>query len=296
MRTSTLSGERKSPTIIKPGQIVFRIWCKTFKHYLVMRKALSKIIPTICTAHSIREVCSTFTRRFQPGIVKILLYHSVSTHKPYMIEFAQIKYFWLEQCWSRGVLEWFYVWYWVSNYHRNVSVMCSTAFIEKNNYRWTDSGSRNVPFPFPCDGSQSTKRSSSKRSSTAPENAVDELIQNEQKYIDSLMNGILNFIPLIYHMNLPGGLRGQRNNLFGNVEEIHELHQDDFLPALRRCYQNVEKIAQCFIHYVETEKFYCYVKYALNRRKSDTIFERHRDYFSVTQLFLSNCMPSYNGV
>ncbi|XP_021707050.1 uncharacterized protein LOC5571112 isoform X2 [Aedes aegypti] len=148
---------------------------------------------------------------------------------------------------------------------------------------WTDSGSRNVPFPFPCDGSQSTKRSSSKRSSTAPENAVDELIQNEQKYIDSLMNGILNFIPLIYHMNLPGGLRGQRNNLFGNVEEIHELHQDDFLPALRRCYQNVEKIAQCFIHYVETEKFYCYVKYALNRRKSDTIFERHRDYFSSNQ-------------
>ncbi|KXJ81647.1 hypothetical protein RP20_CCG018380 [Aedes albopictus] len=137
---------------------------------------------------------------------------------------------------------------------------------------------RNESNEFLSDKSLSTERYSS-----PPENAADELLQNEQKYIDNLMNGILNFIPLIYHMNLPEGLRGQRNNLFGNVEEIHELHQDDFLPALRRCYQNVEKIAQCFIHYVETDKFYCYVKYALNRRKSDTIFERHRDYFSSNQ-------------
>lgn len=146
---------------------------------------------------------------------------------------------------------------------------------------------RNESNEFLSDKSLSTERYSS-----PPENAADELLQNEQKYIDNLMNGILNFIPLIYHMNLPEGLRGQRNNLFGNVEEIHELHQDDFLPALRRCYQNVEQIAQCFIHYVETDKFYCYVKYALNRRKSDTIFERHRDYFSVIKSY--NTLTIFN--
>ncbi|XP_062557491.1 uncharacterized protein LOC134222347 [Armigeres subalbatus] len=144
-----------------------------------------------------------------------------------------------------------------------------------------DSFTRESTFDATFDDTMDRNRM--KRLSTSPANAVDELLQNEQKYIDNLMNGILNFIPLLYHMNLPAGLCGQRNNLFGNIEEIHELHQDEFIPALGRCYQNVEQIAECFIHFIETDKLYCYVKYALNRRKAGIIFERHRDYFSSNQ-------------
>ncbi|XP_065074380.1 uncharacterized protein LOC135698374 [Ochlerotatus camptorhynchus] len=121
------------------------------------------------------------------------------------------------------------------------------------------------------------------RNNKPPENASDELRQNEQKYIDNLLHGILNYIPLLYQLNLPEGLSGQRNNLFGNIEEIHELHQDDFLPALQRCHRNVDQIAECIIHFIDTKKFYCYMKYAMNRRKANMIFELHRDFFSSIQ-------------
>nr|XP_029713467.1 uncharacterized protein LOC109431537 isoform X2 [Aedes albopictus] len=114
-------------------------------------------------------------------------------------------------------------------------------------------------------------------------NAVAELLEKEQNYVDGLTNGISNYIPLLERAILPEGLRGQRNNLFANIEEMHKFHQDELLPALQSCNENVEQIAECFIRFIDSDKFYCYVKYAMNRRKADTIFERHREYFKQNQ-------------
>ncbi|XP_062713111.1 uncharacterized protein LOC109422418 isoform X1 [Aedes albopictus] len=126
------------------------------------------------------------------------------------------------------------------------------------------------------------------RQNSTLKNAVAELLEKEQNYIDGLMNGILYFIPLLERAILPEGLRGQRNNLLTNIEEIHKFHQDEFLPALQSCNENVDQIAECFIRFIDSDKFYCYVKYAMNRRKADTIFERHRQYFTQNQMVMQS--------
>ncbi|XP_058831090.1 uncharacterized protein LOC131689802 [Topomyia yanbarensis] len=111
-----------------------------------------------------------------------------------------------------------------------------------------------------------------------PKNAVEEFLQNERKYVDRLQHYISSLIPIMYQHNLPTGLRFQKNNIFANIESIHAMHRDEFLPALEQCKNNAEKIMHTVVEFIENDKFYCYVLYALNKHKSGRICDANSDY------------------
>ncbi|XP_055596883.1 uncharacterized protein LOC129746949 [Uranotaenia lowii] len=120
------------------------------------------------------------------------------------------------------------------------------------------------------------------------ENSIQELHRNELSYIESLAHGIVSFIPKMYNANIPESLRGQRNNIFGNIEEIYELHQDQFWLHLQRCYHDGSQVVDCILHFLETDKFECYVRYALGRRKANAIVLSNKTFFGSEQLDLDS--------
>ncbi|XP_058462463.1 uncharacterized protein LOC131437254 isoform X2 [Malaya genurostris] len=116
-----------------------------------------------------------------------------------------------------------------------------------------------------------------------PTNAVEELLQNERKYVDRLKDYINTLIPVMYQNNLPAGLRFQKNNIFANIEAIHAMHRDEFLPALEQCGTDAKKIMHTIVEFIENDKFYCYVLYALNKHKSGRICDSNSDFLKNAQ-------------
>ncbi|XP_035898788.1 uncharacterized protein LOC118506144 isoform X3 [Anopheles stephensi] len=123
---------------------------------------------------------------------------------------------------------------------------------------------------------------------------ITELIEKEQKYIETLDQGIRNYVPAMYSQTLPTALRGLRNILFINLEEILRTHRDHLLPDLERAAnlsstsstdsgRKAEKIAEVFLSYIENERFYCYVQFAMHQANSEAVRLRYNDYFLKIQ-------------
>uniref|UniRef100_A0A182MG06 DH domain-containing protein n=1 Tax=Anopheles culicifacies TaxID=139723 RepID=A0A182MG06_9DIPT len=123
---------------------------------------------------------------------------------------------------------------------------------------------------------------------------IIELIEKEQKYIETLDHGIRNYVPAMYAQTLPAALRGLRNIIFINLEDILRTHRDHLLPDLERaanlsatCSGNsdrmAEKVAEVFLSYIENERFYCYVQFAMHHADSEFIRLRYNDYFLKIQ-------------
>ncbi|XP_050081151.1 uncharacterized protein LOC126568679 [Anopheles maculipalpis] len=123
---------------------------------------------------------------------------------------------------------------------------------------------------------------------------ITELIEKEQKYIETLDQGIRNYVPAMYSQTLPTALRGLRNILFVNLEEILRTHRDHLLPDLERAAnlssttstnieRKAEKIAEVFLSYIENERFYCYVEFAMHQANSEAVRLRYNDYFLKIQ-------------
>ncbi|XP_053679156.1 uncharacterized protein LOC128730148 [Anopheles nili] len=121
---------------------------------------------------------------------------------------------------------------------------------------------------------------------------IDELIEKEQKYIETLELGIQNYIPVMYSQNLPAALRGQRNIIFINLEDILRMHRDHLLLDLRRVANTFSttrgdrmagNIAEVFLEYIESDRFYCYVQYAMHHPESEKLQLRYKDYFLKIQ-------------
>ncbi|XP_055597099.1 uncharacterized protein LOC129747101 isoform X2 [Uranotaenia lowii] len=112
---------------------------------------------------------------------------------------------------------------------------------------------------------------------------MKELLENEESYVNTLARGIENYISIMQGKDLPPGLRGQRYHIFGNIEHIHELHKDRFLPRLRHNRASIKGIAETFIRFIEQDRFYCYILFALNRPKSEKICNRNLEFFQVRQ-------------
>lgn len=104
---------------------------------------------------------------------------------------------------------------------------------------------------------------------------------NEANYVQTLGRGIENYVSIMAGKNLPPGLRGQKYHIFGNIEKIHNLHQNQFLPMLESNRASIAGIAETFIWFLENDKFYCYIMFALNRPKSERICNKNLDFFQV---------------
>ncbi|XP_052873181.1 uncharacterized protein LOC128278489 [Anopheles cruzii] len=123
---------------------------------------------------------------------------------------------------------------------------------------------------------------------------INELLEKERKYIETLDHGIRNYIPAMYAQTLPAALRGQKNIIFINLEEILATHRDHFYADLERAASTstdedvVERIAQIFLDYIERDRFYCYVTFAMHQPESELLVMRYSDYFLKIQQDLND--------
>lgn len=61
---------------------------------------------------------------------------------------------------------------------------------------------------------------------------IREMIGTERDYVRSLYYVIENYMQELLREDIPQALRGQRNVIFGNIERIHEFHQQHFCKEL----------------------------------------------------------------
>lgn len=118
---------------------------------------------------------------------------------------------------------------------------------------------------------------------------IDELLTNEQSYIQTLTRAIDVYISVydadFENAQLPVGLLGQKYHLFGNIERIRDFHADTFFPSLQRCDPtDVGGICETFCRFCTEHSFYMYVLYAINSKRGDQIATQHREFFAQRQL------------
>lgn len=112
---------------------------------------------------------------------------------------------------------------------------------------------------------------------------IQELMDNEKFYIDSLKQGIDNYISNFDSHLLPNSLVGQKRNLFSNIEAIHDFHETKFLPKLLECDFDPELIANAFTSLIDSYQFDIYVIYVLNRKKSEILLKENEHFFRQLQ-------------
>ncbi|XP_058828396.1 triple functional domain protein-like [Topomyia yanbarensis] len=112
---------------------------------------------------------------------------------------------------------------------------------------------------------------------------MKELLENEENYVQTLAKGVEDYISVMHRKDLPLGLRGQRYHIFGNIENIFEFHKEKFLPKLRENRASIQGIAETFIKFIEHDRFYCYILFALNRPKSEKICNKNLEFFQERQ-------------
>lgn len=108
---------------------------------------------------------------------------------------------------------------------------------------------------------------------------INELLENEAKYVQKLETGIETYIGSFKSVQLPASLVGRKFIVFSNIELIHEFHAKKFLPELLDCDRDPEKIANVFISNIEGYFFDQYIGYAQNKLRSVEIVKNNRDFF-----------------
>ncbi|XP_071091889.1 puratrophin-1-like isoform X2 [Haliotis cracherodii] len=106
---------------------------------------------------------------------------------------------------------------------------------------------------------------------------TSEMIQTERDYVRALQFIIDNYIPELDREDVPQALRGKRNVIFGNIENIYQFHNQHFLREVETCETNPFLIGQYFLRH-ETQ-FYLYALYNKNKPKSDSLMGEYGKYF-----------------
>lgn len=103
------------------------------------------------------------------------------------------------------------------------------------------------------------------------ERIVHELLQKELTYIQALERGIDYYVRVVKQggHDVPQMLRHQTFKLFGNIEEIYNLHKNSVYPRLVLCKNNIRLIAETISSFIQNDLFYCYIVYAINQRSAD---------------------------
>uniref|UniRef100_A0A8D8KAC2 Pleckstrin homology domain-containing family G member 4B n=2 Tax=Culex pipiens TaxID=7175 RepID=A0A8D8KAC2_CULPI len=114
-------------------------------------------------------------------------------------------------------------------------------------------------------------------------NIMKELLDNEENYVNTLGKGIEDYVSVMHQKDLPMALRGQRYHIFGNIEKIYQFHREIFLPKLRENRASIAGIAETFIKFIESDRLYCYILFALNRPKSEKICNKNLEFFQERQ-------------
>ena len=107
------------------------------------------------------------------------------------------------------------------------------------------------------------------------------MLQKEETFIQALEKGIDSYVNVIKSGNheVPYELRHQVFRLFGNIEEIYELHKHSVYPRLTVCNGNARLIAETMSNFVQNDLFYCYIVYAMNQKLAEQLIGCHREFF-----------------
>jgi len=112
---------------------------------------------------------------------------------------------------------------------------------------------------------------------------IQELLDNEKRYIEVLKNGVNDYIVPFSNLLLPKSLVGKRLSIFSNIEVILEFHETRFYPRLLECGYDPEKIATTFSDFIIKNKFDNYIFYVKNRANSDKICHENKYFFMQLQ-------------
>lgn len=112
---------------------------------------------------------------------------------------------------------------------------------------------------------------------------IDELIKTEETYVENLRIGLQNYEPIFDRIDLPSGLRGKKFVLMGNVEQLLEFHETQFLPMLRRERHDITRLFNEFVRFLDEHYFYSYVIYTMNKKRSLQLCDVYKDYFKHIQ-------------
>ncbi|XP_029468190.1 uncharacterized protein KIAA1755 homolog [Rhinatrema bivittatum] len=102
---------------------------------------------------------------------------------------------------------------------------------------------------------------------------MEELLSTEKDYVCSLGYVLAHYLPEMERGDLPQGLRGQHAAVFGNLEKLHEFHNQLFLQELKECWKDPLRVGRCFLRH--KERFRLYAFYSKNKPQSDTLLAEH---------------------
>lgn len=108
-------------------------------------------------------------------------------------------------------------------------------------------------------------------------------MDKESSYIAKLGRGIEDYLKTFDSVLLPDSLKGQKRNIFSNIEAIYEFHKETFFPNLVQCDFNPEKIADTFTSYINGYQFDIYILYVLNQKKSQALRKENEYFFRQIQ-------------
>uniref|UniRef100_A0A4Y0BWD5 DH domain-containing protein n=1 Tax=Anopheles funestus TaxID=62324 RepID=A0A4Y0BWD5_ANOFN len=112
---------------------------------------------------------------------------------------------------------------------------------------------------------------------------IEELLDTERNYINTLEKGIATYIDGVFNDHTLPELSGKKYHLFGNLQYIYRFHRNVFLPKLLTAGNDVEHIADTFVHFLDNESFYGYILYSMYHPKSQRLCEQHIEFFREHQ-------------
>ena len=100
---------------------------------------------------------------------------------------------------------------------------------------------------------------------------IQEMIDTEHGYVESLEYVLDNYLPEMDKDHLPATLKGKRNVLFGNIERIFEFHKRFFSQEIEAYLHNPLQVGKCFLKW--ERQFYLYALYNKNKPRSDLLWD-----------------------
>ena len=107
---------------------------------------------------------------------------------------------------------------------------------------------------------------------------MKELIQTEKDYVYDLEHIVKGYLKEFARAGkkIPADLRGKKNIIFGNIEQIYEFHKNDFLLELESCQDQPSLVGATFLR--KCNEFEMYVTYCKNKPSSE---ELELDYINL---------------
>ncbi|XP_078701899.1 obscurin-like [Branchiostoma floridae x Branchiostoma belcheri] len=98
---------------------------------------------------------------------------------------------------------------------------------------------------------------------------LEELLRTEGDYVRDLKFVADHYISMFDSHSLPYLLRGKREVIFMNIEQIYDFHSSIFIHELGTCKDEPSKVGKIFVKW--QHKFDMHVEYCKNKQRSETL-------------------------